>query len=132
MVLLKTNAANLAGVKKFAKHASEGVLRQLAPGGTLLIQVTANSSSTAVPIVKYAMTFVRCYPDTMGETIAIWHRRWRYVIEGRDIFQLRRPFDIRRVQVTTRNYGRGAIRFVYLADADANAIRIGGHLEPLD
>ncbi len=77
------------------------------------------------------MTFVRCYEDMNNESDKIWKHHWRYIIKGRDFHKLQRPFDIRRVQRSQRNYGHGAINFVYIDDLDALAIRSGGHLEPL-
>ena len=102
----------------------------MAQGGTALIQVTSSTSPTAAPLVKYVMTYVRCYLDESGESTKIWGKEWRFIIEGRNIYQVK-GFDIRRVQVTKANYGQGAIRFAYIRDEDAAAIREGGFLNPL-
>lgn len=130
MVLLKTDFKHLRGVREHSKHATDGVLTELRSDGTLLIQVTALSSRTAAPMVEYAMTYVGCYRDHKGESKAIWGHQWEYIIQGYGIYPVRRPFDIRRVKVSSKNYGQGAIRFAYVVPEDAKAIREGGWLEP--
>ena len=130
MVLLKTHLGHLRGVKENAKHATDGLLTEMRPGGIALIQVTAQSSPTATPKITHAMTYLGCYPDRDGESRRIWNHEWRYIIQGMNLFELRRPFDIRRAKVSKKNYGQGAIRFVYVLPEDAAAIRAGGWLEP--
>jgi hypothetical protein len=86
-----------------------------------------SSTPPGVHTIRYRMKFVRCYPDTVGESVAIWGERWRYIMECTDLCVLRRPFDIRDVQVTLKDYG-AAVRYVYVEPADEEALRLGGYL----
>ena len=46
----------------------------------------------------------------------------------RTLYQLARPFEIRRVQRTKKNYG-AAVKYAYVEPEDEIAIREGGYLE---
>ncbi len=123
MLLLKTDESHVDGVRIHRKHATDGVPRGVRPGDSLLVQVTYTSMRVPLHRVKYAMTFVRCYEDTTGESLRIWGHKWRYIIEGAAFCMLRHPFDIETVQVSRKNYGRGVIRFAYVDEADEAEIR---------
>ena len=129
MLLLKTDDRNVGGVKKYAKHATDGIPQEISAGDLLLIQVTYASMVVPISRIKYRMTFVRCYEDTTGEAAKIWGRSWRYIIEGKDLCTLRYPFDIDAVKVSTKNYGEGVIRYAYLDPADESQIRSSRHLD---
>jgi hypothetical protein len=128
MLLLKTDDQHVVGVRRHAKHATDGEPRELRAGDTLLVQVTYASMAAPVSRVRYAMTFVRCYEDRAGESKNIWQHQWRYIIEGKNLCTLRHPFDIDDVKVSSKNYGQGVIRFAYVDPADEAEIRRRGHL----
>jgi hypothetical protein len=76
------------------------------------------------------MEFVRAYEDLTQESDRIWGQHWNFIIEGRDLKNLRHPFDIRSIQVTDEvSYGKGAIKYVYVRPRDAAVIRAKGLLE---
>lgn len=89
-VIFKTDAVTLPGVLKHAKHALQ-VEPKLSRGDTILIAQTLQSLRRREKQIRYRMGFVRSYLDTNGETDRIWHRHWRYVVEGTSLKTLRRP-----------------------------------------
>ena len=129
-LLLKTDEKHVEGVRRNAKHATEACPRELVEGDLILIQVTYKASGVSVCRVRYVMEFVECYEDKYGESERIWGRHWHHIIEGRNFHQLRRPFDIDELQVSTKNYGRGVIKYAYIRDEDMKRIIALGHLEP--
>ena len=128
MLLLKTHEKHMAGVRRNRKHATDGAPQHVKVGDVLLVQVTFGSPNNETQRVQYAMRFVRCYEDSLGESKRIWGHQWRYIIEGDDFRILRRPFDIDDVKVTDTNYGQGVIRFAYVDPRDVEAITKGGWL----
>ncbi len=129
LLLLKTDAKHLLGVKKHSKHATEAIPKDVTPGDLLLIQVTALTSRTRAPMVEYAMTFVRCYEDRENESDAIWGRHWQYIIEGSDFYKLRKPFNVRRMLPNTLNVN-AAVKYAYINPTDAAELERRGSLEP--
>jgi len=130
LVVFKTDSKHIFGVVKNAKHATDAIPRELRAGDLILLQVTVQSARSTAPQIEHAMTFVRCYEDLTGESDRIWGRHWRYIVEGKDAYRLKNPFDMRRVNKSGSNYGQGAIKFVYVHPLDEEAIRGGGYLEP--
>ncbi len=74
------------------------------------------------------MKYLRHYLDTANESIRIWGERWRYIIECSDLCVLRRPFDIAKIQVSSKDYG-AAVRYVYVEPEDEKALRAKGYLD---
>jgi hypothetical protein len=74
------------------------------------------------------MKFVRHYRDAKNESFTIWGERWPYIIECSDLCILKRPFDIARVQVSSKDYG-AAVRYVYVEPADETVLRTKGYLD---
>jgi 5-methylcytosine-specific restriction protein A len=130
VILFKTDAKHMFGVRKYARHATDAVPRELVPGETILLQVTVLSARSAAPKIKYVMTFVKSYPDETGESDRIWGRHWRYIVEGVDLYELKRPVDMRQVNESGTNYRRGAVKYVYVHPKDEQAILASGRLEP--
>ena len=128
LLLLKTDSKHIFGVQKHGKHATEALPRDVSPGDLLLIQVTALTSRTHAPMVEYAMTFVRCYEDRENESDAIWGRHWRYIIEGKDFYKLRKPFNVRRKLPRTANVN-AAVKYAYVNPSDAAELERDGYLE---
>jgi hypothetical protein len=94
----------------------------LSKGDLILISLAIAKTSDGLPPIRYAMIFDRIRPDNTGETSrAIWGKKWRYVLYGRDCRPLCRPFDIRDHQVSDSNYGQGG-PFVYVHPADEAAL----------
>lgn len=122
ILLLKTDDRHVEGVRKHAKHASDGIPHRISKGDLLLIQVTYLSRRTPVATIRYSMEFVRCYEDLDNESDAIWKRHWRYIIEGKDLKMLRRPFDIRRYQQSSKDYS-SAERYAYVEPEDEAELR---------
>lgn len=128
MLLLKTREEHMSGVRRSRKHATDAAPQDVNRGDFLLVQVTSGPPGNETHRVKYAMRFVRCYEDLGGECMEIWGDSWRYIIEGDDFRILRRPFDIEDIQVSTKNYGQGVIRFAYVDPADEAVITEGNLL----
>ena len=72
--------------------------------------------------------FLRCYDDLQNESDSIWGIHWPYIIEASTVWKLYRSFDITLVKVSDKNYGRGAMRFVYVDPADVRTIIEKGYL----
>jgi len=73
------------------------------------------------------MSFVRSYRDAQGESDKIWGHHWPFIIEGTDLKELERPFNIKAVQKSSKNYGQGG-PVVYVDPLDQRAIESGGYL----
>lgn len=130
MLLLKTHAKHMAGVRRYRKHATDGRPRDVDRGDWLLIQVTSGAAGNQVRRIRYAMRYADCYPDQDGESERIWGTHWTYIVRGVDFRILRHPFDIEQIQVSAANYGQGVIRFAYVDPADEAEIIRRGLLEP--
>jgi hypothetical protein len=122
MLLLKTRQQHMDAVRRSHKHASDVCPKKIGRGDWLLIQVTSGAAGNETHRVKYAMQFLRCYPDTAGESFRLFGYSWQYIIEGDAFRILRHPFDIETIKVSSTNYGQGVIRFAYVHPADASAI----------
>ena len=106
MILLKTSGKTIGKVVEEEKHAltrCPSVVR----GELILISQTEDSLRSRELPVQYAMTFVRCYADTSGESLRLWGKRWPYIIQGENCRRLKRPFRMSDVAVSGKNYGRG-------------------------
>ena len=124
MLLLKTDDKNVEAVRKNAKHATDGVPHEVRPGDTLLIQVTYSSmDGTDVQrpprhgvceLLRGCRTRERY---ALGAPLEVHHQG------GRNLYQLRPPFDIEKVKVSKKNYGKGVIRYAYVDPADEAVIR---------
>ena len=99
-VIYKTSALTLPGVRANTKHALRGEPRSLNPGDKILIAQTLGSLRLGQRQIRYSMTFVRARRDTARETEKIWGRYWPWIVDGSDLRELARPFNIRAVQVT--------------------------------
>lgn len=130
MIILRTNPENISEVVRHAKHAlnKKPTLNQ---GELILIsQISENTifgyRECKNPI-QYVMEFERIYLDTSGESIKIWGKPYKYIVEGRNCRPLR-PFDIRKYQVTKKEYGPGG-PFVYVEPEDVRVLQQHGLLE---
>jgi hypothetical protein len=121
MIILKTTSDHLQAVIRNLKYATDDLPTQLTPGDDVLIQVTFLSERQGPPKIRYAWKHLRCYEDTRGESVALWQHRWRFIVEGGRLCRLKRPFDVRDVQVTEKDYG-AAVRYVYVEPQDVSAI----------
>jgi 5-methylcytosine-specific restriction enzyme A len=128
MLLLKTSPSHLSGVFQNSKHAVDVLPRQVRRGDLLLIQ--QDGTRTTPPLVRYVMEFEAFYSDLSRESDKIWGRHWQYIIKGRNIYAVN-PFNIKRYQVTNRNYGQGAILYAHVDPADEQHLIKSGMLEPL-
>jgi hypothetical protein len=54
--------------------------------------------------------------------------RWRYIIECSGLCVLKRPFDVGRAQVSSKDYG-AAVRYVYVEPEDEVVLRTKGYLD---
>jgi hypothetical protein len=67
------------------------------------------------------------HPDTTGESLGIWGRHWRYIIEGSNLRALAKPIPISRFgRASGKNYGQGAQKFVYVEDRDLADLQAEG------
>lgn len=121
MIILKTTSAHLQAVVRSRKHATDDPPIDLRVGDIVLIQVTFLSDRQGPPTIRYAWKHRGYYEDRSGESMMLWGHRWRFILEGTDLCRLKRPFDIRKVQVSTKDYG-AAVRYVYVEPGDEKAI----------
>lgn len=127
VILLRTSPETIGNVVIHAKYALKGELRRFRPGDIALIAQKAATVPDGKPI-RYMMRFVRSYRDSKNESDAIWGRHWAYIIECRDCRPLLRPFNIRQIQVTDKNYAQGGT-VVYVTPEDADVIHSRGYLD---
>src|SRR5438128_2779985 len=59
--------------------------------------------------------------DANGESQRIWGKQWEYIIEGRNLIELRSPFDLDEVKASAFNY-KGAQWLAYVRTEDVDAI----------
>lgn len=114
MIVLRTHPAHIPRVVELSLHALHAKPR-IARGERVLISRLAGFPDGR-PAVQYVMDFVAYRPGT-EEARRIWGRDWRYIMEGRNCRVLKRPFNLRQVQVSSRNYGQGG-PFVYVHPDD--------------
>lgn len=131
MIILRTNPEHISEVVRHSKHALNKK-PSLTRGDTILIsQISENTifgyKECKNPI-QYVMEFERLYLDTSGKSKQIWGIQYKYIIEGSNCRPLKRPFDIRKYQVTNKEYGPGG-PFVYVEQEDEKAIQQHGLLE---
>lgn len=126
--ILKTSALTLPGVVEHAKHALHGEPNDLNAGDTILIAQTLQDLRFGQRQIRYKMTFVRARRDTGGETDRIWGAHWPWIIDGTNLKELARPFNMRSVQVTKANYAQGGTVF-YVDPLDEQALATGGYLK---
>lgn len=128
IAIFRTDPVHLAAVVRHSKHALER-RPQLRTGDIILLSQLGNTLVAGAKPIQFAMSFVRCYPDAMGESLKIWGKRWRYIVEGSRCYRLREAFDIRDVSVTNKEYGAGG-PIVYVDPRDAAEILRRGLLAP--
>lgn len=128
MIIFKTTSQHLQSVIRSRKYATDDLPIELRAGDSVLIQVTYLSDRQGPPKIRYAWKHKRSYEDESGESLKLWGYRWRFIVEGRDLCRLKRPFDIRQIQVTSKDYG-AAVRYVYVEAADASVIQTAQLLE---
>ena len=129
MLLLKTRAEHMDGVRRQRMHATDAAPRHVGVGDWLLVQVTYGKQGNEAHRVRYAMRFAACTRDDEQLSFRIWGQTWKYLIRGTDFRLLKRPFDIEQVQVSGANYGRGAVRYAYVEPVDAAEIVRRGLLD---
>jgi len=127
MIIFKTDAATLPGVVANAKHALVRVPAQIRPGDLILIAQTIQTLQPGQRQIRYCMSFVRFYKDTLRESDRIWGHHWPFIIEGTGLKELARPFNIAVVQKSSKNYGQGG-PVVYVDPLDQREIQSGGYL----
>ena len=128
MIIVKTTSLHSHGVRRNRKYATDDPPIELSPGDDVLVQVTVATTPPGQHTVRYRMRFVRYYLDEKNESLAIWGERWRYIIECSDLCVLKRPFDIARVQVSSKDYG-AAVRYVYVQPEDERVLHAKGYLD---
>jgi 5-methylcytosine-specific restriction enzyme A len=127
MVIFKTDAGTLPGVVAHSKHALYKVPTRLEYGDTILVAQTIQSLLPGQKQIRYCMTFVRSYRDTLGESDKIWGKHWGFIVEGANLKELSRPFNIAAIRSSSKNYGQGG-PVVYVHPLDEKAIKSGGYL----
>lgn len=129
IVILRTSKETIGEVVRQSKYALCGALDEgkLRPGDTILIAQTVATSGGQAPI-RYRMEYVRCYADRTGESKRIWGKQWPFMVEGANARPLKKPFDIRRLQVTTKNYAQGGT-VVYVEPEDVEVLEKEGYLD---
>jgi 5-methylcytosine-specific restriction protein A len=118
--IFRTGKDTLSKVVNEAKYALPGKPK-MRRGDTILLALKAGDIRDGKPPIRYQMDFVRAYPDRDGESERIWGRHWDWMIEGANCRPLDRPFNIRKFQVTDKNYARGGT-VVYVEPDDEQEI----------
>jgi hypothetical protein len=127
-VIIKTQLRQYRDVLRRQKHATDEPPILLGKGDIVLIH-REGTGRTVPPMVTHAMDCVRIYRDTKGESLAIWGRSWKYIIEGSNLRPLPKPIPISRFgRASGKNYGKGAQKFVYVESADLEDLRAEGLL----
>ena len=115
---MKTSAETIHSVLKFQKHATDHLPIELRPDWLLLIHQQATGRTTPAR-VTHTMLVDHTEQDLNGATDKIWHRHWAWIIHGKNLQPLPTPIPISRLgRASGKNYGKGAQKFVYLADRD--------------
>jgi len=128
MIVFKTTSDHLQAVVRNRKYPTDDLPTDLRVGDDVLIQVTYLSDRQGPPKIRYAWKHLRSYEDKSGESVDMWQHRWRFIIEGSGPCRFKRSFDIREIQVTTKDYG-AAVRYVYVEPHDLRAIIAANLLE---
>lgn len=127
-VILKTQRLQYRDVLSHQKHATDQPPIRLSRNDVILVHCEANGR-TVPPRVTHAMDCVRVYRDTARESLRIWGRSWKFIIEGSNLRALPKPIPISRFgRASGKNYGKGAQKFVYVEDADLADLRAEGLL----
>jgi len=129
-LILKTDDRHVEAVRKNAKHASDAIPSNLKPDVVFLIQVTKSTSRSPTPVIRYRMNYDRYYKDATKETDLLFGHHWGFILKGKNLKILRHPFNMESVQKTKKNYGAGAIRYVWVDPIDAKVLEEGGYLDP--
>lgn len=119
MYIFRTHPENISQVVRLMKHALDGK-PNLQMGDRVLISQTL-ADGDGQPPIRYVMRYFRTLPDLHDETVAIWGKKWPFIMEFDSCKALSKPFDIRDVQVTEHNYGPGG-PIVRVHPADEYAI----------
>lgn len=127
MIIFRTHPDHIDDVVRYSRHALSTMPR-VSQGDLILISQTVAQSKDGSPPIRYVMEFVGVHTDDVGESRRIWGRDWRYIVNGRNCRPLKQPFDIRKIQVSGKNYGQGG-PYVYVAEEDEAIIRKLGLLE---
>lgn len=126
--IFKTSAHTLPGVLEYMKHALHGKPQSLQSGDTILIAQTIQGLRPGQKQIRYKMNFVSARRDSGRETDTIWAAHWPWIIDGTDLKELARPFNIRAVQVTSTNYAQGGT-VVYVDPLDDKALLAGDYFK---
>ena len=117
--IFRTHAENIEMVTRLKKHALNRKPK-LEIGDRVLVSQTI-ASGDVLPPIRYVMRYFRTLPDLHDETLSIWGRKWRYIMEFDTCHRLAKPFDIRDIQVSNHNYGPGG-PIVWVHPTDEYAI----------
>ncbi|HMK20567.1 MAG TPA: HNH endonuclease [Chitinophagaceae bacterium] len=102
MIIIKTDKSTLSKVIEIEKHATQKKIT-CSPGDVILIQQNSSSLSKGEKSIKWVMDFVSQYEDQDGESLKFWGKKWKYIIQGRNVRKIP-PFDPSDIQVTDKNY----------------------------
>jgi 5-methylcytosine-specific restriction enzyme A len=127
MIILKTSQDTIGEVVRHSKHALK-MRPNVKQGELILISELKTKLPPHRKPIQYVMEFEECHEDRQQESLRIWGRHWRYVINGGNCRPLKTPFDISTVQVTNKDYGRGGA-VVHVNDDDAQVLILMGLLE---
>ncbi len=103
MLLLKTRAEHVNGVLDTGKHATH-YLPAADPGDYVLIAVTRSTLPKGQKAIQWIARLKEVYQDHQRESIRIWGRHWKYIIELEGIREVP-PFNLEEIQVSSYNYG---------------------------
>jgi len=128
IAILKTDVLTLQNVVNHAKHACMRRPARLTEGDLVLISQTFGMLRPGQKPIRYMMEFVSSYADHAGESERIFGRHWNYIVEGRNMRELRYPFDMDEIKKSSFNY-RDAQWLAYVRPQDLEVLRQENHLE---
>ena len=102
LLLLKTSGQTIDQVVKNAKHATN-TQPNATVGDLILIAQTKTTLKPGQKSIRYVMTYKGSRLDTGSESVKIWGKKWKYMIDGYDVIQIP-GFNIKDVQATKKNY----------------------------
>jgi 5-methylcytosine-specific restriction protein A len=101
--LFKSSSQTLPIVIEHMKHALTGVPRNIRQGDLILLSQNGVNRRKGEKSIRWVMEYVSIYEDTQDESIAIWGKKWRYIVQARNARQVE-PFNIQDLQFTNFNY----------------------------
>ncbi|MFP4548743.1 MAG: hypothetical protein ACLFQM_11485 [Fidelibacterota bacterium] len=130
IAIIKTKKEHLRGVKVYHMHATKGKITKLQEGDLILIDITDNTLDYYEKPIQYCMEFVGCNKDKDNLSDKIWGEHWEYIVSGKNLIELEKPFNLDKIKRSNKNYSKGVFWMAYLEDIDIEYLYDNGYLRP--